>query len=212
MHRLERKRTRLMAAPYDARTLVVAATSDADGGAAMPSAFRIGGAAPPDAQALDPGRSALTADETDDTVRWLLATGAHVIADDLAAAIHEEVEASLRGMRDGEPVAEAVEETDRDLGALDAACIIANTPYNPGFWNTPSVQPKNNCYNYAALSPQRVVLGSHAARARPGSWPPAARAWRGVPPGRYAILNSTVIPPTICPPRASRCTRSNTRT
>jgi hypothetical protein len=24
-----------------------------------------------------------------------------------------------------------------------------NTAYNPGFWNTPAVQPKNNCYNYA---------------------------------------------------------------
>jgi hypothetical protein len=30
-----------------------------------------------------------------------------------------------------------------------AACIIQNTPYNPGFWNTPTVQPHNNCYNYA---------------------------------------------------------------
>ena len=30
-----------------------------------------------------------------------------------------------------------------------SACIIANTPYNPAFWNTPAVQPKNNCYNYA---------------------------------------------------------------
>ena len=55
------------------RGLVVAASSDADAGGAMPSAFRIGGATVPDAQAVKAGRRALTADETDDTVRWLLA-------------------------------------------------------------------------------------------------------------------------------------------
>ena len=55
------------------RGLVVAGTSDADGGGGVPAAFRIGGVASPDAAALNAGRSALTADETDDTVRWLLA-------------------------------------------------------------------------------------------------------------------------------------------
>jgi hypothetical protein len=131
------------------RGLVVAATSDADGGGTMPATFRIGGAAPPDAQALDAGRSALTADEIEDTVRWLLATGAHVIGDDIAPAVHEDVESTLRGALDAEPFAEAIEEAERDLGESGAACIIANTAYNPGFWNTPAVQPKNNCYNYA---------------------------------------------------------------
>lgn len=28
-------------------------------------------------------------------------------------------------------------------------CYIELGAYNPGFWNTPAVQPKNNCYNYA---------------------------------------------------------------
>jgi len=46
-----------------------------------------------------------------------------------------------------EPSQEA-EGTTSEAAAL-AACVIANTVYNPGFWNTPAVQPKNNCYNYA---------------------------------------------------------------
>ena len=131
------------------RGLVVSGTSDADNGGAVPSSFRIGGSATPDAQALTAGHRALSADETADTVKWLLATGAHAVGDTLAFAVHEEVEATLQGLREAEPAAEAVEESDRDLGLSVAACIIANTPYNPGYWNTPAVQPHNNCYNYA---------------------------------------------------------------
>ena len=131
------------------RGLVVSQTTDADAGAVVPMAFRIGGMANPSAQALQAGYRALTADEADDTVKWLLATGAHAVGDALAGAVQEEVESKLQGLREEEPAAEAVEESDRDLGAAALACIIANTAYNPGFWNVPAVQPKNNCYNYA---------------------------------------------------------------
>lgn len=112
-------------------------------------AFRIGGSAAPGAQALKAGHRALTADETGDTVKWLLATGAHAVGDALAGVVHEEVESKLQGLREEEPAAEAIEESDKDLGSSVMACIIANTAYNPGFWNAPAVQPKNNCYNYA---------------------------------------------------------------
>ena len=31
-----------------------------------------------------------------------------------------------------------------------ASCVIANTPYNPGFWNNDTyTRENNNCYNYA---------------------------------------------------------------
>ncbi|KNB54014.1 hypothetical protein [Streptomyces caatingaensis] len=30
-----------------------------------------------------------------------------------------------------------------------ATCYIEFGQFNPGFWNTPQVQPRNNCYNYA---------------------------------------------------------------
>jgi hypothetical protein len=32
----------------------------------------------------------------------------------------------------------------------DVTCQIEKGKFNPGFWNTPSVQPYNNCYNYAS--------------------------------------------------------------
>lgn len=131
------------------RGLVVSGTTDADAGGAVPMAFRIGGWAAPDAQALKAGHHALTADETEDTVKWLLATGAHAVGDALAEAVHEEVESKLQSLREEEPAAAAIEESDKDLGFSALACIIANTAYNPGFWNVPAVQPKNNCYNYA---------------------------------------------------------------
>jgi hypothetical protein len=51
------------------RGLVVSGTTDADAGAGVPDAFRIGGSAAPGAQALEAGHRALTADETDDTVK-----------------------------------------------------------------------------------------------------------------------------------------------
>ena len=131
------------------RGLVVSETTDADAGAGVPMAFRIGGTAAPGAQALQAGQRALTADETDDTVKWLLATGSHAVGDALAGAVQDEVESQLQGLREEEPASEAIEESDDDMGSSVMACIIANTAYNPGFWNVPAVQPKNNCYNYA---------------------------------------------------------------
>jgi hypothetical protein len=32
----------------------------------------------------------------------------------------------------------------------DTTCLIEKGKFNPGFWNTPAVQPHNNCYNYAS--------------------------------------------------------------
>ncbi len=32
----------------------------------------------------------------------------------------------------------------------DVTCFIEKGKFNPEFWNTPSVQPYNNCYNYAS--------------------------------------------------------------
>ena len=32
----------------------------------------------------------------------------------------------------------------------DVTCYIERGKFNPGFWNTPTVQPYNNCYNYAS--------------------------------------------------------------
>ena len=131
------------------RGMVVAGMSDSD--LALPSTFRIGGAGSADSAALDAGHSALTMDEAHDAVRWLLSTGAHALDDTLGAAVFDEVDAALRNQRDEEPTAAADEVHESELAdaSAKAVCIIANTAYNPGFWNVPAVQPKNNCYNYA---------------------------------------------------------------
>lgn len=131
------------------RGMLVAAVDDSD--MALPSTYRIGGAGAPEAGALDAGRRALTLDESHDTVRWLLASGAHALDDSIGAAVHDEIEAALNGQRDAEAsiAADELHETTVADAQANAACVIANTPYNPGFWNVPAVQPKNNCYNYA---------------------------------------------------------------
>lgn len=36
------------------------------------------------------------------------------------------------------------------LPPQDITCQIEKGKFNPGFWNTPNVQPYNNCYNYAS--------------------------------------------------------------
>jgi hypothetical protein len=69
---------------------------------------------------------------------WLAQTGRAHIPD----AVREHVQASTgqRGLL-SLPTKQAVH---------CPTCHAADAPvYNPGMWNTPSVQPHNNCYNYA---------------------------------------------------------------
>lgn len=132
------------------RGLIVSPSDDAV--AALPAPMRIGGAAAHVASAKSKGQHALSADDSAEVVRWLLSTGAHAIHDAVAEAVHAEVESRLQGGAEAhaEPIdADAQAEQASTEAAQAAACIIANTPYNPGFWNAAAVQPKNNCYNYA---------------------------------------------------------------
>ena len=132
------------------RGLIVSASDDAV--AELSAPVRIGGGASPAQSSAHKGHKALSIDDSAEAVRWLLGTGAHAIQDAVAEAVHAEVESRLQGLADTH--AEAIDagaqaEQAAAEAALAAACIIANTAYNPGFWNTPAVQPKNNCYNYA---------------------------------------------------------------
>ncbi len=139
------------AAALGFRGLVVDRASDDDASAPVPASFRVGGSGAPRAKALAAGHHALNVDEVDETVRWLLATGAHAIDDALAAAVHDEVAARLNSLAESQPQAEAAAEPEAAMATAmaAAACVIANTAYNPGFWNAAAVQPKNNCYNYS---------------------------------------------------------------
>jgi hypothetical protein len=141
--------------PLGPRGFVIEASSDDDAPAGVPSMFRVLG---PSTAA---GITAFSASESQEISRFLMNTGRHVIEEDLMEFLDNslvsipgpEIEAAdLLGMQPAEPAPEPEEVPDqqemREAAAV-AACIIANTPYNPGFWNTPAVQPKNNCYNYA---------------------------------------------------------------
>lgn len=96
---------------------------------------------------VDPGPLDLSLfDRNREIEKWLLGTA----GDRLAPAVRQHVESALAA-----PAAEAVERRFQAavIGAPAAACPVcqaADAPaYNPGAWNIPSVQPYNNCYNYA---------------------------------------------------------------
>ncbi len=126
--------------------LVDAESDDAAVHVGLPDTFRLGapsveGFVAPEGLALP----ALTASEADDAGLWLLTTAQKAVDDDLL----QYAEGAIRTR--GKPARGPKEQASRAVRerAVGAACIIQNTAYNPGFWNRPSVQPYNNCYNYA---------------------------------------------------------------
>jgi hypothetical protein len=123
------------------RGYIVAAQSDDEAQAAgLPDVFRVGGGTsqhfvtPQQAQES----TAIGGDESRDAAHWLLGTAGEAVGDELLGIIKEDIEGAKKGAG---PL-------DTEVMAA-APCVIQNTPYNPGFWNVPSVQPYNNCYNYA---------------------------------------------------------------
>jgi hypothetical protein len=120
------------------RGYIISVADDADetaSAAGLPSDFRIGGTLPQQflsPEAAEP--STLSPAEVEDAAQWLLTTAQQ--------AVDEEIVTIVQGAIRQEPQPQLEP-------AVAAACVIQNTPYNPGFWNTPSVQPYNNCYNYA---------------------------------------------------------------
>ncbi|BDI05600.1 hypothetical protein [Sphaerotilus microaerophilus] len=131
------------------RGFVAAAQGDDSLPAELLSSFRLGGLLPADVTLGDDRTPALTADESDDAVRWLLHTGRHVLDDELQAYVADVLNTRSLGDAPAEPAAEDEGSLQEDAGDARAPCVIANTAYNAAFWNRPDVQPKNNCYNYA---------------------------------------------------------------
>jgi len=83
-----------------------------------------------------------------EAARWLLTTGQAAVDDDVLQAVADQIGSTPSS---SENTSEAEEEGDVDslAAAAVASCVIQNTAYHPGFWNTPAVQPNNNCYNYS---------------------------------------------------------------
>ncbi|HEY5853553.1 MAG TPA: hypothetical protein VIW24_05735 [Aldersonia sp.] len=158
---IDRAAGRALAAPDSGpdllgfRGYIVSAVSD-DGAehAGLPASFRLD-AVPAERLVAPEGLAAraLTVDESVDASSWLLSTAGAAVEDDVLEYVREAIgerraayEAPAEGLDEG-PSPEAEEEAPE--GVARAACILANTAYNPAFWNVPSVQPHNNCYNYA---------------------------------------------------------------
>jgi hypothetical protein len=138
------------------RGFLISASSDDEVTDDRPPVMRVGA----------PGAAAtagLTQADTLEFSRFLLNTGRHVLDVDLMSFIEQSIQQQARPSAEAgtidvsmEPAEPAPEEeapsAEPPTGAeafAAAPCVIANTPYNPGFWNTPAVQPNNNCYNYA---------------------------------------------------------------
>jgi hypothetical protein len=143
------------------RGFIVEASSDDESTENLRYSFRIG---IPLASALSlqtgtPGPSVMESTETE---RFLLDTGKHVLDEQLYSLVEDTLRKRAQAqieveLLEGEPAEPAEEEpltveqpSAKQVAELAIApCVIANTPYNPGFWNRPAVQPKNNCYNYS---------------------------------------------------------------
>lgn len=140
---------------------------------------------------VDPGPMDLSFFDADrDLERWLLES-AKV---DLGSSVRKHVEQALETEAE-----EAVRSFEARLVAPAQSCPpceAADAPaYNPGAWNIPSVQPYNNCYNYANnqitntfAQPGRAhgAIYSQLTCGGPGGVQPAAEADGLVPSSNFA--------------------------
>jgi hypothetical protein len=99
--------------------------------------------------------AALGTDADIDTVAWLLET-ARRVPDDLTAAVADQLAALRVGVQARaatEEKAAAPTEVDRNdalaVALEENSCQPYLSPKRFAFWNSPGVQPYNNCYNYA---------------------------------------------------------------
>lgn len=131
------------------RGAIISAATDEQLPDNLPAEFRIGGNFSAEANANASQKPQLNAEEGDDAVRWLLSKGQHVVNEEVAAHVIDAIEMRRQGIAANHPTEMVEDITEKELSKPMAGCVIQNTPYNPGFWNVPSVQPYNNCYNYA---------------------------------------------------------------
>jgi len=90
---------------------------------------------------VDPGHAAHSLLAEDREIeKWLLSTAGEQVPAEVKAHVEEALSA---------PVSHAVV-TAAIAAARCPKCNAADAPvYNSAIWNTPAVQPHNNCYNYA---------------------------------------------------------------
>ena len=126
--------------------IISAESDDFTPGLGLPDEFRLGGTlfdqlTVPEGLAL----AAMTPKESDEAALWLLSTARDSVEDDLLTDVQKEITSRTASRAPGKASKQRTAKTAK----VAAGCTIENTPYNPGFWNTPQTQPHNNCYNYA---------------------------------------------------------------
>jgi hypothetical protein len=136
------------------RGFIISAARDDELPEGTPDMFRVGAPI-----VGETSSAALSASESGELSRFLLNTARHVLDEGLMEFLDSSIQEQSRPRaqiaedifpQPAEPAPEEpAERADVEATAAVPACVIANTAYNPAFWNTATVQPKNNCYNYA---------------------------------------------------------------
>lgn len=137
--------------PLGFRGFIVDAVSDVKLPDNIPTSFQVGGVANAGflAKAKTRKAPALSEAENEDAVKWLLSKAKGAVDEVIFNNIKETL--SLRKKATNKPLSVITDE-DKLWNKLQiiSGCTIANTAYNPGFWNNdPTVKSNNNCYNYA---------------------------------------------------------------
>jgi len=170
--------------PLGFRGFIVEAATDVILPDNIPTRFHVGGVATSKFSAKALKRPLLSADENDDAVKWLLSKARNTVNAEIFGHIKDTL--SLR--KKAEAAAKLpVEDLIWKKLQLAAACTIANTPYNPGFWNNdPYTMANNNCYNYSMNYRSNTFAQPGNKSGHPGPYPPTcastktAAVWDGL--------------------------------
>jgi hypothetical protein len=137
--------------PLGFRGFIVEAATDVKLPDNIPNRFHVGGIASSSfgAKAKSLKAPMLSSDENDDAVKWLLSKAKNAVDEEIFNAVKDTLSQRKKSLN--KPVVEEAIAEDKQWKKVElASCTIANTPYNPGFWNNdPNVMAHNNCYNYA---------------------------------------------------------------
>lgn len=126
----------------------IEATSDLRLPDGVPTSFYVDGDLARGVSEFGHGDPLLNASEAADAAQWLLSKAGKSVHDEVASYVLGEIKTRAKGRKPA-AILKPAEDLQFKALVLAASCTIANTAYNPGFWNVQPTQANNNCYNYA---------------------------------------------------------------
>jgi hypothetical protein len=174
--------------PLGFRGFIVEADTDVKLPDNIPNRFHVGGVASSNFEAKAKSLKAplLSADENDDAVKWLLSKSKDAVDAEIFSHIKDTLSLRKKSVKKAVKEVIEVDEQWKKLKLL-SPCIIANTPYNPGFWNNdPYTMANNNCYNYAMNYRSNTFAQPGRKSGHLGPYPPTcastktAAVWDGL--------------------------------